>query len=106
MKNEISLIPMNIEDAIGYSPGSIVSKIILKSQKLQITIFAVAQGESFAEHTTSKKAIVHILAGEGEFKLKDRWHKFKERDYFYMEEGLKHAIKSKTDFKFLLYLFN
>ena len=82
-----------------------MSKIIIKNEALQITLFAVAKGESFEEHTTSKSAIVHIVEGEGEFYLKDRWHDFKPNDYFFMPEGLKHALKTKTDFKFLLYLF-
>ena len=106
MKNGISLVPIGIGESINYTPGSIVSKIIIKNETLQITLFAVAKGESFEEHTTSKNAIVHIVEGEGEFYLKDRWHDFKPNDYFFMPKGLKHALKTKTDFKFLLYLFD
>lgn len=105
MKNDISLVPAGIGETIEYSSKSIVSKIILRNKTLQITLFAVAKGESFEEHTTSKNAIVHIVEGEGEFYLKDRWHDFKSSDYFFMPKGLKHALKTKTDFKFLLYLF-
>jgi len=106
MKNEISLVPIGIGKTIGYSAGSIVSKIIIKNEALQVTLFAVAAGESFEEHTTSKNAIVHIVEGEGEFFLKDKWYDFKPNDYFFMPTGLKHALKTKTDFKFLLYLFD
>lgn len=104
MKNELPLVPKNIATELAYAPGSIVSKIIFKNAQTQITLFAVAQGESFEEHTTSKEAIVHILEGEGEFYLKDTWHTFQKDDYFYMPASLIHAIKAKTDFKFLLYL--
>lgn len=104
MKNEISLIPINIDKSVNYSAGNIVSKIIFKSDNLQITLFAVAEGESFEEHTTSREAIVHILEGDGNFYLKDKWHVFKAGDYFYMPAGLIHAITAKTNFKFLLYL--
>lgn len=97
-------MPANVGKSIKYSKGSIVSKIIFKSNELQITLFAVAKGEVFEEHTTSKKAIVHILEGQGEFYLKDKWYTFRTGDYFYMPASLKHAIKTKTDFKFLLYL--
>ncbi len=105
MKNNIPLVPSDVGEMITYSEGSIVSKIILQSEKLQLTLFAVAQGESFDEHTTTKEAIVHITEGEGEFYLKDKWHLFKAGDYFYMPADLKHAIKATTNFKFLLYLF-
>lgn len=105
MKNNIPLIPENIAETIQYSTNSIVSKIIIKNEKLQITLFAVAEGESFEEHTTTKEAIVHIVEGEGEFYLKNEWIDFKTNDYFFMPADLVHAIKAKTDFKFLLYLF-
>lgn len=105
MKNELPLIPQDIADSIEYSAGSIVSKIILKSEKMNLTLFAVAEGESMDQHVTSREAIVHILEGSGEFYLKDTWHEFKAGSYFYMPSGLLHAIKAKTNFKFLLYLF-
>lgn len=105
MKNNLPKIPANITEKINYSAGSIVSSIIFKSAKLQITLFAVAKNESFDEHTTTREAIVHILEGQGEFLLKDKWHDFSEGDYFYMPKNLGHAIKAQTDFKFLLYLF-
>lgn len=105
MKNNLPKIPTGISEKINYSAGSIVSKIILQSDKLQITLFAVAKDESFEEHTTRKEAIVHILESEGSFYLKNKWYNFSKGDYFYMPAGLVHAIKAKTDFKFLLYLF-
>jgi len=105
MKNDISFIPSSIGESVSYSAGSIISKIIYKSDKLLVTLFAVAKGEAIEEHTTTKEAIVHILEGEGKFYLKDQWRDFKAGDYFYMPVNLIHAIASKTDFKFLLYQF-
>lgn len=105
MKNNLPIIPENISESIHYSEESIVSKIIFDNDKLQITLFAVAKGESFDEHTTSKEAIVQILEGEGKFYLKNKWYPFKKGDYFYMPSGLLHAIKPETNFKFLLYQF-
>jgi len=105
MKNNLPAFPENISDKIGYEEGSIVSKIIFNSDKLQITLFAVAKGESFEKHIATKEAIVHIMEGEGEFYLENEWKTFKSGDYFYMPEGMVHALRAKTDFKFLLYLF-
>lgn len=105
MKNNLPTFPENISDNIGYEDGSIVSKIIFNNGKLQITLFAVAKGESFEKHTATKEAIVHILEGEGEFYLKEKWKKFKGGDYFYMPERSVHAIRATADFKFMLYLF-
>ena len=103
--NIISKTPEDISSEIKYQEGAIISKVILKSDELNITLFAVAKGQEFSKHTTTSKAIVHIVEGTGEFMLDEKWHNFQENDYFFMEENLVHAIKAKSDFKFLLYLF-
>ncbi len=105
MTNLIPTIPTDLIDQINYSESSIVSKILLNSEKLQITLFAVDKDQSFSEHTTTKEAIVHVIEGDGEFYLKDKWYPFKANDYFYMPQDFVHAIKAKSRFKFLLYQF-
>lgn len=105
MKNLISLSPKQITEEIEYQKDSIISKVLSQGEKLNLTIFAVAEGQEFSPHTTTREAIVHILEGNGEFMLGDVWHKFRDGDFFYMPEKLLHAIKAKTNFKFLLYLY-
>lgn len=105
MKNLLPLSPKQIVQEIEYQKDSIISKVLLQSEKLNLTLFAVAEGQEFSPHTTAREAIVHILEGNGEFMLGDIWHKFRAGDYFYMPEKLLHAIKAKTNFKFLLYLY-
>lgn len=105
MKNLLPLLPKQIVKEIEYQNDSIISKVLLQSEKLNLTIFAVAEGQEFSPHTTTREAIVHILEGHGEFMLHNVWHKFSPGDYFYMPEKLLHAIKAKTNFKFLLYLY-
>lgn len=105
MTNLIPIIPSDLINQISYSESSIVSKILLNGEKLQITLFAVDKDQSFSEHTTTKEAIVHIIEGEGEFYLKDKWYPFKTNAYFYMPPNCIHAIKAKSKFKFLLYQF-
>ncbi|MBI5022849.1 MAG: cupin domain-containing protein [Candidatus Magasanikbacteria bacterium] len=105
MKNLLLLSPKQIIQEIDYQSDSIISKVLLQNEKLNLTIFAVAAGQEFSPHTTMREAIVHILEGDGEFMLDTVWHKFSLGDYFYMPEKLLHAIKAKSNFKFLLYLY-
>ena len=105
MKNLIPLFPKQIIQEIEYQNDSIISKVLLQSEKLNLTLFAVADGQEFSPHTTTRQAIVHILEGSGEFMLVDKWHQFSAGDCFYMPEKLLHAIKAKSNFKFLLYLY-
>ncbi|HBV57745.1 MAG TPA: cupin domain-containing protein [Candidatus Magasanikbacteria bacterium] len=105
MKNLLPLVPKQIIKEIEYQSDSIISKVLLQSEKLNLTLFAMAAGQEFSPHTTTREVIVHILEGKGDFMLGDVWHKFGPGDYFYMPEKLLHAIKAKSNFKFLLYLY-
>jgi quercetin dioxygenase-like cupin family protein len=105
MKNVLPTIPSDIANEIDYALGSIVSKNILISDQLQITLFSVDEGQSFAEHTSSKEAIVHIVEGECRFRLEGKWNVCKVGSFFYMPNGMKHAIEANGKFKFLLYQY-
>lgn len=105
MKNILPTTPQNLSSQIDYQADSIISKVLYQDEKMNLTLFAVGQGQEFSPHTTTRKAIVHIVEGEGQFMLGDDWHDFKMNDYFFMEENTLHAIKATRNFKFLLYLF-
>lgn len=105
MLNKIPLYPQNIASMISYTDWSIVSKKILKSDSLELTLFAVSKWQDFEEHTTVKNAIVHIIEWNWQFYITDKWHKFQSWDYFYMEPNCVHALKADNNYKFLLYLF-
>ena len=106
MKNSIPTEPKNIVSLADYSAGSIVSKIMYQNEGTQITLFAMAAGEEFSKHAVTRKALIHILEGEGGFMLEEKQVQFKEQDYFLMEENLVHAMTAETNVKFLLYLFH
>lgn len=105
MKNIIANIPKNINQEIQYQEGTIISKVLLQDEKLNLTLFAVAEEQEFLPHTSGKNAIVHIIEGQGQFMLEGVWHDFSNNDYFFMPVDTLHAIKAKVNFKFLLYLF-
>ena len=100
----IPLVPIALGTLVGYQKDSIVSKVLFQAKDLNITLFAVAKNQEFFPHITTRQAIVHIVDGNGEFLLKDKWHKFSAGDYFYMPKKLLHALKASQNFKFLLYL--
>lgn len=105
MKNILPRVPGQVVEEVVFQVGTIISKVLLQSEKLNLTIFAVAKDQEFSPHTTTKEAVIHILEGEGQFMLGEKWYDFKSGDFFYMPQNYLHAIKAKTNFKFLLYLF-
>lgn len=105
MKNLIPELPTDLMSQADYNQGSIVSKIMYQNEKMQITFFAMAKGEEFSKHAVTRKALIHILEGEGDFQISEEWHAIKAGDYFLLSENLVHAMTANSDIKFLLYLF-
>lgn len=53
-------------DKVAYADGSVVSKIIIRNNKGNVTLFAFDKGEFLSEHTAPYDAIVQVLVGEAE----------------------------------------
>lgn len=106
MTNIIPEVPKDIKNEISYQKDSIISKVLFKKEGASLTIFAVSGGQEISSHTTTSMAIAHILEGKGTFFLKNKWHRFRSSDYFFMDKNLVHAIKAENDTKFALYLIN
>ena len=51
---------------VNYQEGSVVSRVILKREKGNVTIFAFDEGQGLSEHTSPFDALVQAVEGEGE----------------------------------------
>jgi quercetin dioxygenase-like cupin family protein len=49
--------------AIEIQPGAVVSKVLLRADGLDVTVFGFDAGEGLTEHTAMRVAIVHVLSG-------------------------------------------
>ena len=56
---------------VNYQEGSVVSRVILKREKGNVTIFAFDEGQGLSEHTSPFDALVQAVEGEGE--VTNRW---------------------------------
>ena len=54
----------NLKELIDYSQEGIISKVILKEDDKNVTLFSMAKDTSISDHTTTRKAIVYIIEGE------------------------------------------
>ena len=54
-------------NAVSVQPGAIVSKVIHRDGKLNVTVFGLDAGEELTEHRASSAAIVQVLAGRLRF---------------------------------------
>jgi quercetin dioxygenase-like cupin family protein len=52
---------------VSIQPGAIVSKVIHRDGRLNVTVFGFDAGEELTEHRASSSAIVQVLAGRLRF---------------------------------------
>lgn len=89
---------------ISYSKGGVTSKVIIKSDVLNVTLFCMAAGTDISEHTSTKEGTVHVLEGKGIFTLTGTNIKMKPGVLFHMSASMPHSIAAYENTSFLLTL--
>lgn len=93
---------LNFDTLIQYSKDSIVSKIIYKSEHTILTLFALDQGQSIAEHITPFDAMVQIINGDAELTIGGEKKLIKAGEAIIMPANIPHSLFAKTPYKMLL----
>ena len=83
-------------------PDSIVSRQVHADDLVKITLFGFAAGQELSEHTASKPAILHVLAGEGTFGLGDQRFEVVPGSFVHMPPNLPHTVTARTALVLLL----
>jgi len=89
-------------DSVSYAEGSIVSKILVRNDKGNVTMFAFDQGESLSEHTTPYDALVQVFDGEAEIIINGVSHLIKAGESILMPAQIPHAVMATQQMKMLL----
>ncbi len=92
----------NLSESIEYNTGSIVSKVILKKEMSNITLFAFDKGQSLSEHTAPFDAIVQIIDGNGEIIINKIPFNLRTGQFIIMPANVPHAVMANEKFKMQL----
>ena len=92
----------SMTDKVTYAEGSIVSKIIIRNDKGNVTLFAFDKGESLSEHTAPFDAIVQVLDGKGEVIIDGQPFELLTGESIIMPANIRHAVVAVEKFKMLL----
>jgi len=92
----------SMTDKVAYAEGSVVSKIIIRNDKGNVTLFAFDKGEFLSEHTAPFDAIVQILDGTGEVVIDGDPFQLKVGESIIMPANIRHAVNAPERFKMLL----
>ncbi|HBE16484.1 MAG TPA: cupin domain-containing protein [Cyanobacteria bacterium UBA11149] len=95
---------IQFRDWIEYPEAGILSKVILKDNYCQYTLFCLAAGTEITEHTASRNATIHVLEGQGELTLEGQTIALEAGIFVVMPARAPHALNATENLAFLLIL--
>lgn len=102
-KNEVKTAGKVIfKDIIEYSENSIISKMIIRKEAGNVTLFSFDSGQFLSEHTAPYDALVQVIEGEAEILIDGKSFILSSGDAIIMPADVPHAVKAPEKFKMLL----
>lgn len=103
---EISEFPkaqkFKLDEMIDYQSGAVVSKIIIKKDTGNLTLFAFDKGQQLSEHTVPFDAVIQIVEGTAEIIIGKKANTVKQGETIVMPANIAHEVKAIEKFKMLL----
>lgn len=87
---------------VNYQEGSVVSRVVLKREKGNVTIFAFDEGQGLSEHTSPFDALVQAIEGDAEVTVAGKPIGLKAGDVVLLPAEKPHAVRATTPFKMVL----
>jgi quercetin dioxygenase-like cupin family protein len=91
-----------VVDLVSYQDGAVVSRIVVKRETGNVTLFAFDAGQELSEHTAPYDALVQVLDGEAAITVAGRPHRVRAGEMILMPGHQPHALKAVSRFKMLL----
>ena len=96
----------NLIELIKYSSGGVLSKVIVKTDKANITLFCMSKNTDISEHTSTKQGFIYVIEGRGIFNLEGKDIKMQPGVFIRLGKNAKHSLKAEENTSFLLSLTN
>jgi quercetin dioxygenase-like cupin family protein len=91
-----------VVDLVAYQSGAVVSRIVVKRDAGNVTLFAFDAGQELSEHTAPYDALVQVLEGDAAITIAGRGHRLQAGDMIVMPAHQPHAVKAVSRLKMLL----
>jgi quercetin dioxygenase-like cupin family protein len=91
-----------VVDLVSYQADAIVSRIVLKRDAGNVTLFAFDAGQELSEHTAPYDALVQLIEGEATIAIAGRPYRVRTGETILMPAHQPHAVKAVSRFKMLL----
>ncbi|WOD39837.1 cupin domain-containing protein [Nodosilinea sp. E11] len=95
---------IQLNDHIQFPDSGVLSKVIWKDATCQYSLFCLAAGTEISEHTSTRNATVHMIAGNGTLTLESQPIALEPGVFIFMAANAPHALEATTSLAFILTL--
>ena len=92
----------SLSGLVNYQDGSVVSRVVLKREKGNVTIFAFDEGQGLSEHISPFDALVQAVEGKAEVTVSGKPIALGPGDLVLLPADKPHAVSAITRFKMVL----
>lgn len=93
-----------LKERIEYPADGVLSKVLLKDNNCQYTLFCLAAGTEISEHTSTRNAVINVIEGQGILTLEGEDIQLEAGIFVFMKANAPHALKAAQNLAFLLTL--
>jgi quercetin dioxygenase-like cupin family protein len=94
----------SLRERIEYPAGGVLSKVILKDNNCQYTLFCLTAGTNISEHTSTRNAVINVIDGQGILTLEGEDIQLEPGIFVFMRANAPHALKAEQNLAFILTL--
>lgn len=87
---------LRLADATQVSAAGIVSRTVLQSPEMRVVLFTFADGQELTTHTSTRRAVIQVLEGNGEFFFDGRWEKLPAGTLLHLPPSQPHAVRASA----------
>jgi nitric oxide dioxygenase len=93
-----------LQNAIEYPQAGILSKVLVKDNNCQYTLFCLAKDTELEEHTSTRNAVITVIEGKGTLVLERNAIALQPGTFVFMKANAAHALKAEENLAFVLTL--
>ncbi len=93
-----------LQDLIEYPTSGITSKVLLKDNNSQYSLFCLAVGTKIKEHTSTRNAIITVVEGTGNLTLEGKDIALTPGVFVFIPANAPHAVQAQENLAFFLAL--
>lgn len=89
--------PQTLAELVKVTPGSIVSRVLMRSPNGSLTLFAFGEGQQLSTHSAPFDAFVHVLSGRATITIDGISHDLGPGAGVLMPANRPHAVHAAED---------